>query len=37
VVFPDATGLIMCPALFVTSLINAGFQIVVSGGTTHVP
>jgi hypothetical protein len=36
-IFPDATGQIMCPALFVTSLMNAGFQIVVTGGTTHVP
>lgn len=37
VVFPDASGQIMCPALFVVSLMNAGFQIVVAGGTTHVP
>jgi hypothetical protein len=36
-IFPDATGQIMCPALFVTVLMNAGWQIVVTGGTTHVP
>jgi hypothetical protein len=27
----------MCPALYVTTLMNAGWQIVVTGGTTHVP
>jgi len=37
VVFPDATGQILCPAPFVTTLISAGWQIVVAGGTTHVP
>lgn len=37
VIFPDATGQIMCPALFVPALMNAGFQIVVGSGTTHVP
>jgi hypothetical protein len=36
-IFPDATGQIMCPALFVTTLMNAGFQIVIGSGTTHVP
>jgi len=36
-IFPDATGQILVPALFVTTLMNAGWQIVVTGGTTHVP
>ena len=34
---PDAGGQVLCPALFVTTLMNAGWQIVVTGGTTHVP
>ena len=34
-IFPDATGQFMVPALFVTAMMNAGLQIVVSGG--HVP
>ena len=36
-IFPDATGQILVPALFVSALLNSGFQIVVSSGTTHVP
>jgi hypothetical protein len=36
-IFPDATGQIMVPALFVTALMNAGFQIVVGSGTVHIP
>jgi hypothetical protein len=36
-IFPDATGQILVPALFVTALLNAGFQIVIGSGTTHVP
>ena len=35
--YPDATGQVMCPALYVTTLMNAGWQIVVGSGTTHVP
>ncbi len=34
---PDATGQFMIPASFVTAMMNAGLQIVVTGGTTHVP
>ncbi len=34
-IFPDATGQILVPALFVTALLNAGWQIQVTGG--HVP
>jgi len=34
---PDSSGQVLCPALFVTTLMNAGLQIVVTGGTTHVP
>ena len=34
---PDATGLINCPASFLISMLAAGWQIVVSAGTTHVP
>ena len=34
---PDSAGQVLCPALFVTTLMNAGWQIVVSSGTTHVP
>jgi hypothetical protein len=36
-IFPDATGQIMVPALYVTTLMNAGWQTVVIGGGTHVP
>jgi hypothetical protein len=36
-IFPDATGQFMVPAPFVTAMMNAGLQIVVSSGTTHVP
>jgi hypothetical protein len=34
---PDSTGQVLCLALFVTTLMNAGWQIVVSSGTVHVP
>lgn len=34
---PDSNGQVLCPALYVTALMNAGFQIVVTGGATHVP
>jgi hypothetical protein len=34
-IFPDATGQFLVPAAQVTTLIGAGFQIVVAGG--HVP
>lgn len=34
---PDSNGQVLCPALYVTTLMNAGWQIVVSAGTTHVP
>jgi hypothetical protein len=34
---PDASGQVMCPAPFVTTLIGAGWQIVITGGSTHVP
>ena len=35
---PDAaTGLINCPASFLISMLAAGWQIVVTSGTTHVP
>jgi hypothetical protein len=36
-IFPDASGQFMVPALFTTELMNAGFQVVVTGGSTHVP
>jgi hypothetical protein len=36
-IFPDATGQLLVPALFVSTMMNAGWQIVVSSGTTHVP
>jgi hypothetical protein len=36
-IFPDATGQILVPALFVSALLNAGWQIQVSSGTTHIP
>jgi hypothetical protein len=36
-IFPDATGQLLVPALFVTTLMNAGWQIVIGSGTTHVP
>jgi hypothetical protein len=35
--YPDATGQVMCPALYVTTLMNAGWQIVIGSGSTHVP
>jgi hypothetical protein len=34
-VFPDGSGQFMIPAPYVTDMMNAGLQIVVSGG--HVP
>lgn len=34
---PDASGNITAPAQFVTTLLAAGYQIVVDSGTTHVP
>jgi len=34
---PDATGQINCPASFLISMLGAGWQIVVSSATTHVP
>lgn len=34
---PAVDGTVMVPALFVNSMINAGYQIVVSSGTTHIP
>jgi hypothetical protein len=34
---PDSTGQVLCPAPFVTTLIAAGFQIVIVGGSNHVP
>jgi hypothetical protein len=36
-IFPDAGGQFMVPALYVTAMMNAGLQIVVSSGTTHIP
>jgi hypothetical protein len=36
-IFPDSTGQLLVPALFVTALMNAGWQIVIGSGTTHVP
>ncbi len=34
---PDATGVVQIPAQFVMSMIGAGYVMVVTGGTTHVP
>lgn len=36
-IFPDSGGQFMVPALHVTAMLNAGLQIVVAGGGTHVP
>jgi hypothetical protein len=36
-IFPDSSRQFMVPAAYVTAMINAGLQIVVSSGTTHVP
>jgi hypothetical protein len=36
-VFPNASGQISIPSNFVTTMIEAGWQVVVSSGTTHVP
>jgi hypothetical protein len=36
-VFPNASGQISVASNFVTTMIAAGWQIVVSSGTTHVP
>jgi hypothetical protein len=36
-IFPDASGQFLVPATSVMTMIGAGFQIVVSGGTTHIP
>jgi hypothetical protein len=36
-IFPDASGQFMVPAAYVTAMMNAGLQIVVGAGTTHVP
>ena len=35
-IVPDATGQFMVPAAFLTTMLNAGFQMVVTGGATHV-
>jgi hypothetical protein len=34
---PNASGQITVPSNLVSALLNAGWQIVVSSGTTHVP
>ena len=36
-IFPDVNGQFMVPAPFLTTMLNAGFQMVVTGGATHVP
>jgi len=36
-VFPNASGQISISSKFVSQMVAAGWQIVVSGGTTHVP
>jgi hypothetical protein len=36
-IFPDASGQFLVPALFVTAMMSAGLQIVVTGGSSHVP
>jgi hypothetical protein len=36
-IFPDATGQFMVPAIYVAEMLNAGLQMVVTGGATHVP
>jgi len=36
-VFPNASGQISISSKFVEVMLAAGWQIVVSGGTTHVP
>lgn len=36
-VFPDNTGLFQIPAEFTTAMLNAGLQLVVTGGANHVP
>ena len=37
VVFPNASGQISVASNFVTTMLAAGWAIVVAGGTTHVP
>jgi hypothetical protein len=34
---PDATGLINVPAQFLVALLGSGWQIQITGGSTHVP
>ena len=34
---PAADGTVMIPGLFVSEMINAGYTMTVTGGTTHVP
>jgi hypothetical protein len=36
-VFPNASGQISVASNFVTTLIAAGWQVVISSGATHVP
>jgi hypothetical protein len=36
-VFPNASGQISIASNFVTTMIAAGWEIVVTSGTTHVP
>jgi len=36
-IFPDASGQFLVPSTQVVAMLSAGFQIVVSSGTTHVP
>jgi hypothetical protein len=36
-IFPDATGLLNVPALFVTTMMNAGWQVQIAANSTHVP
>jgi hypothetical protein len=34
---PDAAGQVNIPASFLLSMLAAGWQIQVTGGTTHIP
>jgi hypothetical protein len=36
-IHPDSSGQISVASSYVPSLLSAGWQIVVSSGTTHVP
>ena len=36
-IFPDGTGQFLVPAQFMTAMLNAGLQMVVTGGAAHVP